>query len=50
MRSPRTGNNPKAWNRLHRTLKRSQLRQARKEVEPPYRLTPLALSEILKPS
>ena len=28
-----TGNNPRAWNKLRSTLKRSQLRQARKEAE-----------------
>ncbi len=28
-----TGNNPRAWNKLRRTLKRSQLRKARKEAE-----------------
>ncbi len=29
----RTGNSPRTWNKLRRTLKRSQLRQARKEAE-----------------
>ncbi len=33
MRSPRTGNKLKARNKLRPHLKRSQLRQARKEAE-----------------
>ncbi len=29
----RTGNTPRTWNKLRSTLKRSQLRQARKKAE-----------------
>ena len=33
MAKPQTGTNPKTWNKLRPTLKRSQLRKARKEAE-----------------
>ncbi len=33
MAKSQTGNTPKTWNKLRGTLKRSQLRRARKEAE-----------------
>ena len=33
MAKSQTGNKPRTWNKLRSTLKRSQLRQARKEAE-----------------